>query len=209
MDILETILLRIEHSYQFYIIAPINHPRIIRILLQIPIRKLLVIDRYVHLSDAHMHITQDFRKATFEKLSELLPTIRKFDRLFFVHVKNSETAQEALDAFQDFITEKRIEGKILDAYPEQGLCKGNIYFVRNDEILWQMLKESQEKDLILGKDIGILSYDDSLVKEMIMGGITTISTDFRLMGELSANWVNHREKIQYTIPTNLMRRNSI
>ena len=209
VEMLETILLRIEHAYQHYIIAPIDDKRIIKMLLKIPIRKLLLIDRFVQLSDQHMHITQDFKTATHDKLSELLPTIKKFDRLFFVHMKDSETAKDALDAFQEFIIQKDIKGAILNAYPEAGVEKGNVYFVRNDELLWQMLKEAQEKNLVLGKDIGIISYDDSLVKEMIHGGITTISSDFSQMGALSAKWVNEQENTQYTIPTHLMRRNSI
>lgn len=209
VDMLETILLRIEHAYHYYVIAPIDDKRISKMLLKIPIRKLLIIDRFVRLSDSHMHITQDFRKATFDNLSELLSTIRKFEHLYFVHLKDSETAQEALDAFLDFISEKGIKGEILDAYPKQGINQGNVYFVRNDALLWQMLKECKEKQLSLGKDIGIISYDDSLVKEMIHGGITTISTDFELMGELSAEWVNNNQTIQYTIPTNLIRRQSI
>ena len=48
-----------------------------------------------------------------------------------------------------------------------------------------------------------------VVKEIIFDGITTYSTDFALMGKKAAHYVLTREKIQETLPTILIRRNSL
>ena len=72
-----------------------------------------------------------------------------------------------------------------------------------------MLKDCKTKNLKLGKDVGILSHNDDMVKEIICDGITTYSTDFKLMAEKAAAFVLKRKKIQEIIPTVLIRRNSI
>jgi len=46
-------------------------------------------------------------------------------------------------------------------------------------------------------------------QEIICDGITTYSTDFKLMAEKAADFVLTRDKIQEVIPTVLIRRNSI
>ena len=72
-----------------------------------------------------------------------------------------------------------------------------------------MLKDCIAKGFQLGKDVGILSHNDDVVKEIICGGITTYSTDFKKMAEVAATFVLDREKIQTTVPTELIRRNSL
>ena len=72
-----------------------------------------------------------------------------------------------------------------------------------------MLKDCIEKNLDPGKDIGILSHNDDMVKEIICGGITTYSTDFRSMAEESAEFVMSGKAIKKIIPTTLIRRKSL
>ena len=72
-----------------------------------------------------------------------------------------------------------------------------------------MLKDCKQMKLKPGKDIGILSHNDDIVKELIFDGITTYSTDFKLMAERAAAFVLTREKMQEIIPTVLIRRKSL
>ncbi|HEY9261427.1 MAG TPA: GntR family transcriptional regulator, partial [Chitinophaga sp.] len=87
--------------------------------------------------------------------------------------------------------------------------KGKVYYTINNTELWAILKDCTEKKLLPGKDVGILSHNDDMVKEIICNGITTYSTDFRLMGEKAATFVLNREKIREIIPTVLIRRKSL
>jgi hypothetical protein len=48
-----------------------------------------------------------------------------------------------------------------------------------------------------------------VVKEIICNGITTYSTDFRIMAEKAADFVRTRKKVQEVIPTVLIRRQSL
>lgn len=58
------------------------------------------------------------------------------------------------------------------------------------------MRQARKKKLILGKDIGIISYNETPLKELL--GITVISTDFKVMGETAAYMVlkNKKEKVK-------------
>ena len=55
--------------------------------------------------------------------------------------------------------------------------------------LVNLVKKSREQLLKLGKEIGIISYNDTPLKEILAQGITTISTDFEQMGKTIANQI--------------------
>ena len=56
----------------------------------------------------------------------------------------------------------------------------------------------KSKDWQVGKDIGILSYNETSLKSVIGNGITTITTDFEAMGRSMANIVvnGNREVVE-------------
>jgi DNA-binding LacI/PurR family transcriptional regulator len=66
-----------------------------------------------------------------------------------------------------------------------------------------------EKNLQLGKDVGIVSFNDTVLKEVVAGGITTISTDFQLMGQTLARMVQDRSIGKIRNHSALIQRNSL
>ena len=73
----------------------------------------------------------------------------------------------------------------------------------------KVIKKIHENKMILAKDIGIISYNETLLKEIVEGGITTISTDFNAMGKTLATMVMNKEKTQVQNPSSLILRNSL
>ena len=67
----------------------------------------------------------------------------------------------------------------------------------------------KNQNFILGQDIGIISYNDTLLKEIVEGGITTISTDFNEMGKRLAEMILNKEQVKIENPNKLIIRNSI
>ena len=169
----------------------------------------MIIDRYLSLPKSYSYITQEFGQSTYEKLVELLPEIKKYNELIFLYKRETEIPQEAYRGYEKFIEDYKIKGETEVSYEEGQVRKGSAYFVMNDDFLWRLLKDCRDQQIVVGSDIGIIGHDDSLVKEMMAGGITTISTDFPLMGKLSAECVNKRNKVQLIVPTYLNKRNSI
>jgi DNA-binding LacI/PurR family transcriptional regulator len=61
----------------------------------------------------------------------------------------------------------------------------------------------------LGEDLGILSHNDDVIKEIISGGITTFSTSFARIGSEAAKFVLERTLIREVVPTTLADRGSV
>jgi len=60
------------------------------------------------------------------------------------------------------------------------------FLVISDQDLIELLKISIARRWEPGRDFGIISYDDTPLKEILSGGISVISTDFKKMGETAA-----------------------
>ena len=86
---------------------------------------------------------------------------------------------------------------------------GEAYFVPSDRNLVRLVKMAAEKNLELGKDVGIVSFNDTVLKEVVAGGITTISTDFQLMGQILARMIQERSSEKNRNHSSLIRRNSL
>jgi len=71
------------------------------------------------------------------------------------------------------------------------------------------VKNAKSKHLKIGNEIGIISYNDSTLKEVVDNGITTISTDFIKMGQTLANMILNRSKRLVENSCSLIIRNSL
>ena len=87
--------------------------------------------------------------------------------------------------------------------------KGELYILLDDKNLIRIIKQIKEEQLTLVQDIGIISYNDTLLKEIVEGGITTISTNFNLMGQRLAEMIMNNEFAQIENPNSLIIRKSL
>lgn len=209
IEVFETILGNVKGKYGMYVVAPIPHPKTKRLLSDLPRNKLLLVDRYEDIGGDFSHITQEFEISTYMGLKSLAENIRKFEEMILFFLPNSDYPVEVKRAFEQFLKDYKIKGHIEDRYVPSTVTKGKVYFTIGDGDLWRILKDCKQAELEVGNDIGILSNNNNLVKEIICGGITTLSTDFEKMGKQAAEFVLNREVVQETVPTVLIRRNSL
>jgi DNA-binding LacI/PurR family transcriptional regulator len=60
----------------------------------------------------------------------------------------------------------------------------DIFITIRERDLVNLVKQVRQNNLKLGEDIGIISYNETPLKELL--GITVITTDFKAMGESAA-----------------------
>jgi DNA-binding transcriptional regulator YhcF (GntR family) len=209
IDILDTIIGNIRGKYGMYVVAPIPNPRTRDILKNIPLDKFLMIDRFEQVDGDFSYVTQEFERATYKAFCELKDVITCYDEFVFYYRPSTDTPIEILRSFKRFIKEYGIKGTIQTEYTPGAITRGKVYFTINNTELWAMLKDCINKNLDLGIDVGILSHNDDMVKEIILGGITTYSTDFGLMAEEAAAFVMSGKPVKKIIPTTLIRRKSL
>lgn len=209
IEVFETILGNIKGRYAMYVVAPIPDPRTKAILNEFPRNKVLLVDRYEDLGGYFSHVTQEFEIATYMGLKELIDPIRQFKKMVLFYLPNSDYPVEVLRAFQQFLKDFKLNGEVRKSYIPDTIEKGTVYFTIGDGDLWAILKDCKSRQIHIGKEVGVISNNNSPVKEIICDGITTLSTDFERMGFEAAEYVLTRKPVQRIIPTVLIRRNSL
>lgn len=192
-DLLETNL----GNYNYYVLAPhffdnSGHPETgYDLIKRIPKDKLLIIDRGVKGHENEFAgIYQDFAKDIFESLESGISHLKKYQRLILVFPKGELYPVEIMDGFKRFCFFHDFKNLIVDGVDDdEPLDQGDCYIVLAESDLVNIVKKSREQLLKLGRDVGVISYNDTPLKEILADGITTISTDFIHMGKSIAEQI--------------------
>jgi DNA-binding LacI/PurR family transcriptional regulator len=78
-----------------------------------------------------------------------------------------------------------------------------------EDDLVELIEKIIGDNLQPGKEIGVISYNETPLKKIILNGITTISTNFKLMGEKAAEMILDNNKEHVAIPFFVTERNSL
>ena len=138
-----------------------------------------------------------------------LKLIQKYQEFILVFPKNTPHPVETIDAFNVFCDHNKINHTVLDQIENREVMPGQAYLVIKDSDLVKIVKDCKKNNYKIGVDVGIISYNDSPMKEIVGSGITVISTDFIQMGKVCANFIVTKEKVNYIIPTQLIIRGSL
>jgi DNA-binding LacI/PurR family transcriptional regulator len=75
--------------------------------------------------------------------------------------------------------------------------------------LLTLLERIISLDLVVGKQVGVISYNETPLKKIILNGITTISSDFTMMGKQTARLILEGSTQHVEIPFRLILRPSL
>jgi DNA-binding LacI/PurR family transcriptional regulator len=75
--------------------------------------------------------------------------------------------------------------------------------------LVELIKKIEGTDLKVGKDVGILSYNDTPLKEILLNGISVITTDHETMGRTAALLILENKQAHVDNPCRLILRASL
>jgi len=138
-----------------------------------------------------------------------LEQIKKYQEFILVFPSNTPHPSETIEAFKRFGNDNSIVFSVQKKITEDSVHSGQAYFVIKDDDLVNIIKRCKQIGLKPGTDIGVISYNDAPMKEIVGAGITVISTDFKEMGRKAAAFVSGKEKIHEQIPTKLILRGSL
>ena len=195
-------------DYSYYIIMPANIKGTENVISRLPNDKVYILDQ-MHLElMAYPSIHQNFKKDIYQGLQDGLKQIKKYKKVILLYNKERQP-KGILDGFNLFCTHNNIQSEIIDTLKDRALSKGELYILLDDKNLIRIIKQIKEEQLTLVQDIGIISYNDTLLKEIVEGGITTISTNFNLMGHRLAEMILNNEFAQIENPNSLIIRKSL
>jgi len=199
-------------NYTHFVITTFLHGNTAEVLNRIPAQKRIILDyREEDLKGDYTCIYQDYKTDIFESLTELMPQLEKYSRMVLIAPLEAFHATEVIKGFENFCKSKKKKYKIYHTVNESLCKKGDAYitFSRYDQDDVAVIKLARKNNWKLGKDVGLISYNDTAVKEVLENGITVISTDFNKMGEEAAKAILTKEVVQMRDPAKVILRNSL
>ncbi|HTN37950.1 MAG TPA: GntR family transcriptional regulator [Arachidicoccus sp.] len=199
-------------KYTHYVIATFLKEDVAPLLNLIPDKKRIIIDlNQQGLTGNYTCIYQDYSYDIYHSLHKLKHELAKYSRLVLVAHQESIHAQLVIEGFLHYCSETEFPYIIQSDIDEKNFQAGNAYvtFSRYDTDDVALIKLARKKKFKLGQDIGLISYNESDVKEILENGITVISTDFEMMGKTVAKCIIEDKQVIKRNPTKVIKRLSL
>ncbi|HUI64007.1 MAG TPA: GntR family transcriptional regulator [Bacteroidota bacterium] len=208
-EIFATLVEAASGKYTEYVIMPLAHAKAVESLEHLPRKKVYILDQgRTQLSNRFAGICQNFAGDIYDVLSTVTSAVERYRKLFLIVRSLKSHYGEIARGFKRYCTEHHVRCAVIPSASGHALEAPAAYIVVDDRDLVDLIKRVDVQHLRLGSEIGLLSYNESPLKEVIAGGITTISTDFASMGRSIAEMILSGRHEYKDNPFGMIRRNS-
>ncbi|MBB4080979.1 DNA-binding transcriptional regulator YhcF (GntR family) [Lewinella aquimaris] len=177
---------------------------------QIPPEKLVILDKQIEgISGELASIYQDFERDIYCALTEMRDKLSSYQRLKLIFPDDTYHPVTIKDGFLRFCAEYAFNGCVVSDIATGDIRAGDAFINLMEDDLVTLIKRSKELKLKIGEEVGIISYNETLLKEVLLNGITTVSTDFGLLGQTAAECILHGRKERIANPFHVKFRNSL
>jgi DNA-binding transcriptional regulator YhcF (GntR family) len=197
-----------QGNYSKYIIMPSNLEGIESSISLLPENEVYILDQTRESLQQYPSVYQNFDKAMYEALVLGWNRIQHYERLVLVFPGNKEPLG-MVSGFQRFCAEYSMPCQVMQSFNNQQPELGTVYVIPDDRDLVDVVEKTQALHWEIGKDIGLISYNDTPLKKVVAHGITTISTDFSAMGKRLATLVWEQQRVLEENPSRLILRQSL
>ena len=195
-------------NYSKYIIMPTNLSGAASIIKTLPKQDVYILDQTNNDLNDFPSVHQSFSKDIYAALQKGKSQLLKYKKLILIFPGDKEPLG-MVDGFTKFCNDCSFENEIITNFGENVIRKGDVFIIPTDRHLVNVIEQAKRQNLIIGKDFGIISYNDTPLKKVVENGITTISTDFKAMGKTLASMILNLKKEQIENPSDLIIRNSL
>ena len=171
--------------------------------------KVILVDHFNDsLKGVFSSVSQDFANDTYEALVKGISRVRHYREIILIQSRWIEP-RERYDGVKRFCQEYELEAGYLKTMEKMPIKPGTIYLTPEDREIVTILSAAQHQGLTAGVDFGLVSYNDTVLKEIIAGGLTTITTDFIEMGRTVVELMRDKDIRTIHNPCRLILRNTL
>lgn len=218
LDVMELFLDEDLGHFDYYVVAPHfpldmqSQKRMLKMLKRIPNRKLILVDKNVpELQGNYGAVYQDFSVDIAYALSEGLEKLKQFSKLNVLIMPNSLYSSQIRTAVEKFCSENDLPVEFHSGVKNDIIGPKEVYLILNsqhDDGLLTLSRIAASLGLKIGTDISVISYNDSPINEIILNGLTSVSTDFRQMGGTAAKMILDKSMSKIKCDFRLIRRST-
>lgn len=210
-----------RNAYDYFVIMPhfksdqLHHlstsQEVVKAVESLPKEKIVILDNnFLEISGNVREVYQDFENDIFNALVSGKDRIEKYNKLILVYPMKAiyPYPKRIMYGFKKFCLRYNFDFEILDEiYPSMELRPMDAYITIEENDLVSLVKQIREAGFIMGRSIGVISYNDTPLKELL--GITIVSTDFKKMGEKAARMLVENTFEKTKNPFNILYRSSL
>ncbi len=208
-------------SYDYFVIMPhfktpaLRHisftEEVVKALDDIPKHKLIILDNnLIDLQGDFSIVYQDFEDDIYLALKDGLEKISRYQKLFLVYPDKSiyPYPRRIMHGFRKFAVESKMAFEVIsEVYEDMILESGDLFITIAENDLVNLVKQIRDNGMVMGKDIGVISYNETPLKDLL--GITVITTDFNQMGRTTAELVQTKTIAKIRNPFRFIDRESV
>lgn len=180
------------------------------IINTIPKEKLVILDKLLPgVTGDYAAVYENFSQDIYDALEQALSKLTKYNTIKIIFPKESYFPIEILNGFYKFCQQYAFNHKVIHEIKTEEINKGEVYINLMEDDLVILIERLIALKFKVGKDVGVISYNETPLKRIILDGITTISTDFIMLGKQAANCILESKSEKFHVPFHLTLRNSL
>jgi len=213
LSLFRKLLQNLRQEYTHYVIIPHfieGRDKAAEIINTIPKDKLVLLDKLVPEVDGeYAAVYEDFEQDIYRALEQAREQLGKYHTLKLIFPDKSYFPKGIIKGFYRFCQQYAFNHLLVSDILEEPISAGEVYINLMEDDLVKLLDRVISLKLRIGEEVGIISYNETPLKKFILNGITTISTDFKCMGETAARLILENAKRHEKVPFYLTLRPSV
>lgn len=204
-------------KYDYYVISPHfpldekSQAVAKKLISRVPNRKMIMVDHWMQSYVGNYGaVYQDFENDVYEGLKQGLDRFSTISALKVITLASSLYGPMICKGVDRFCMEHNIPVEFMTSAPEH-INPDEAYLVINSQLdsgLAALARSIRNQNLEVGKDVFIISYNEFDLNEVVLNGLTTISTDFKQMGRTAATMILNRKNWKVHCDFRMTRRGS-
>lgn len=212
LDILKDIIETRMNQYDHFVIMPhfthdTDPQKILSLLKSIPSGKLTILDKKITGLDNPVEVYQDFENDIFEALMSETGLMEKYSNLVVILRSDEFHPREIIKGIRRFCRKSKKGFSVASGAEELALQAGTLYIETSESDLAHLMKKAKERKFRLAKDIGIISFNETVLKDLLQ--VTVVTTNFDKMGEAAAITLLKRHPQRTKVPFSFIKRKTV
>ena len=176
----------------------------------LPKEKLILLDKLLPgIQGKFGAVYEDFEHDIYQSLHQAKDSLAAYQQIRLVFPAQSYYPKEIVQGFINFCRDFAFDYEVIESLQNISINTGQVYITVMEDDLIFLLDQIRMGSLQLGKDVGIISYNETPIKRLLFEGISTISTDFEMLGRKAAELVLSNERAKWQNPFVFISRASL
>jgi DNA-binding transcriptional regulator YhcF (GntR family) len=202
-----------KNEYTHYVIVPHfldGGEGASEIINQVPSDKLLILDKLIPgIHGQYAAVYENFEKDIYEALEQLREDLSRYHTIKIIFPEYTYHPEEILKGFLKFCHQYAFNSKIVHDISKEPIKEGEVFINLMEDDLVILIEKILATKMKVGKHVGVISYNETPLKKIILNGITTISTDFEFMGKKAAELILNNSTEHFEVPFHVTERSSL